>query len=68
MLDFLRSEDSGDFVSPTRIGEAYGDFKKGWGNHDYHSSIASPIMKNLVALGLVERNYRGHYRALPTKP
>lgn len=68
MLDFLRSEDSGHFISPTRIGIAYGDFKTGGKKHNYHSAHASPIMRQLVDMGLVERNYAGYYRELPTKP
>jgi hypothetical protein len=50
------------FVSPTQIGNAYGDSKFGNNSfHSYHSAWASPKCKKLVELGLLERNKKGYY-------
>lgn len=46
-----------DWISPTEIGREVGGFGK-------HSSYGSPICKEMVKQGLVERNDRGHYRLL----
>lgn len=53
------------WVSPSQVGNQYGIAvldKKG-----LHSSTGSPILKELVEKGLVERNKKGHYRILETK-
>ena len=54
VIEYLRGK---DWTSPTEIGG------KVWGP-PHHSSSASPVCKQLVARGLLERNDRGHYRLL----
>lgn len=58
VLDYLKDVD--DYVSPTTIGKLYG--KRFLNRDDCHSSTGSPILKKLVTLGLVDRNYRGWYK------
>ena len=55
ILSFL---DGKGFVSPSKIGNAYGATI---GKPYLHSSFASPICKKLVELGLLERSDNGHY-------
>jgi len=45
------------WFSPTEIGKAVGGYGK-------HSSFGSPICKEMVKLGLAERNHKGHYKLL----
>lgn len=49
VLEYLEGK---DFTSPTEIGHQLGG----------HSAIGSPVCKQLVKLGLVERSPKGHYR------
>ena len=61
VIEYLRGC-NGAFISPSHIGNVYGKFvlnKLG-----LHSSTGSPILKQLVEKGLVERNKKGHYRLL----
>lgn len=44
-----------DWVSPTEIGGAI---------NGGHSSVGSPVCKEMVDLGLVERNDKGHYKLI----
>jgi len=53
---FFRHQDR--FISPTEIGNKYGDSVGKY----YHSSVGSPICLSLVKLGYIERNERGHYK------
>ena len=55
VLSFL---DGKGFVSPSKIGSAYGATI---GKPHFHSAFASPICKKLVELGLLERSDNGHY-------
>ena len=50
----------GDWISPTQVGKEYG--KAVLGRDDCHSATGSPILKELLLLGLVERHKKGHYR------
>ena len=52
VINYLRGR---DWTSPTEIG------REVW-NPPRHSSAASPICLRLVAMGLLQRNRRGHYR------
>ena len=64
ILEYLRVQDRGCFISPTQIGHEYGEYKHGrthW-KTGYHSAWASPRCKKLVSLGGLERNKNGHYR------
>ena len=44
-----------DWVSPTEIGREI---------NGGHSSVGSPVCKEMVKRGLAERNDRGHYRLI----
>lgn len=48
-----------EYVSPTKVGRAYGESQ---GKEGYHSSAASPVLLKLTEKGLIERNDQGHYR------
>ena len=50
------------FVSPTEIGNLVGGINRN--GIMRHSSWASPICKQLVSLGLAERNDYGHYSSV----
>lgn len=56
----------GQYIAPTQIGHDIGG--KTAGGLQRHSAWASPICQSLVALGLVERNERGRYRAVSLVP
>lgn len=60
ILEYLR-ENQG-FNTPTAIGWAHAAAHPAVSSCCHHSSWASPILKRLVAKGLVERNSKGHYR------
>lgn len=62
VLDYLKKDCNGAFISPSNIGSMYG--KLVLNKSGLHSSTGSPICKELVELGLVERNSKGHYRAI----
>ncbi len=50
-----------EYVSPTEVGKAYGEYN---GKKRYHSSSSSPTLLKLVSLGLAERNEKGHYKSI----
>lgn len=56
IINFLQGR---DFTGPEQIGRAYGE---SIGKPHLHSSWASPKCKKLVALSLLERSEKGHYR------
>jgi len=64
MKDRTNASSREEFVSPTEIGKAYGE----WLHHGvnvpmtYHSAWASQKCKKLVGYGWLERSKRGHYR------
>ncbi|MFK5950422.1 MAG: hypothetical protein QM500_16820 [Methylococcales bacterium] len=47
-----------DWVSPTEIGAEI---------NGGHSSVGTPVCKEMVKQGLLERNSQGHYRLLEKK-
>lgn len=59
MLAYLDGQK--EFVSPTKIGLAFGHTS---GGQQRHSSWASPICKRLVEKGYLERSPRGWYRPI----
>lgn len=65
VLDYLRRHPS-QYIGPNQIGHDIGGVTAG--GLQRHSAWASPICQSLVALGLVERNERGRYRAVSLVP
>lgn len=53
------------FTSPTEVGFEYGKTINLLITH--HSSTGSPICKQLVSLGLAERNKKGWYRIVESE-